>query len=223
MKSNLVKPAFLSAASVLSLVSCVQGAATVTKVVPRPGGFGLVRDGKPYVIKGAGGGGSKTNLAATGANSFRTWGADSLEKELDEAQRLGLTVTVGIWLGHKEQGFNYDDPAAVAAQFEMAKAAINRYKDHPAVLMWGIGNEMEGYEPTTNPKMWTAVQDIAAYAHKVDSNHPTMTVVAEIGGDKVASFNKLCPDIDVLGINSYAGAQTIPERYKAAGGVKPYV
>lgn len=194
-----------------------------TQIVARPGGFQLMRDGKPYLIKGAGGDGPKAMLKAVGANSFRTWGADSLEKQLDEAQKLGLTVTIGIWLGHKEHGFSYDDSNAVAKQLETAKAAIDRYKNHPALLMWGIGNEMEGYEVTTNPNMWKAVQDIAAYAHKADPNHPTMTVVAEIGGSKVPDINKYCPDIDVIGINSYAGAQSIPQRYKAAGGSKPYV
>lgn len=183
----------------------------------------LLRDGQPYQIKGAGGSGNWAMLAKYGGNSVRTWGADDLAKQLDQAQKLGLTVTAGIWLGHTEHGFRYDDPAQVAAQFEKAKTAIDKYKNHPALLMWGIGNEMEGYGEKTDPKMWTAVQQIAAYAHKVDPNHPTMTVIAEIGGDKVASLHKYCPDIDVVGINSYAGAPSIPERYQKAGGVKPYV
>ncbi len=197
--------------------------ATPTKLVHTGGKWQLMRGGAPYFIQGAGGDGSKEMLRSIGGNSFRTWGSDHLEKQLAAAQKLGLSVTVGIWLGHKEHGFSYDDPKAVAAQFEMAKAAIDHYKDSPAVLMWGIGNEMEGYGATTDPKMWAAVQEIAAYAHKVDPNHPTMTVVAEIGGDKVESLNKYCPDIDVLGINSYAGGPSIAERYPKAGGVKPYV
>ncbi len=197
--------------------------ATPTKLVKTGGKWQLMRGGQPYLIKGAGGDGPKVMLKAVGGNSFRTWGSDNLEKQLDEAQKLGLSVTVGIWLGHTEQGFKYDDPKQVADQLAMAKAAIDRYKNHPAVLMWGLGNEMEGYGATTDPKMWGAVQDIAAYAHKVDPNHPTMTVVAEIGGDKVASINKYCPDIDVVGINSYGGGPSIPERYVKAGGVKPYV
>jgi hypothetical protein len=60
-------------------------------------------------------------------------------------------------------------------------------------------------------------------AKKLDPNHPTMTVVAEIGGDKVKNIHALCPDIDVVGINSYGGAASIPQRYRKAGGVKPYV
>ena len=187
------------------------------------GGAQLLRDGKPYQIKGAGGSGDWALLARYGGNSVRTWGVDDLAKQLDQAQKLGLTVTAGIWLGHTEHGFNYDDTKQVADQFERAKAAIDQFKNHPALLMWGIGNEMEGNKATTDPKMWAAVQQIAAYAHKVDPNHPTMTVTADIGADKVPSVNKFCPDIDILGINSYGGATSIPDRYRTAGGVKPYV
>ena len=48
------------------------------EVVPQGGGWRLLRGGEPYVIKGAGGDGSLELLAASGANSIRTWGADSL-------------------------------------------------------------------------------------------------------------------------------------------------
>ncbi len=187
------------------------------------GGYQLLRNGQPYLIKGAGGDGDWAQLAKRGANSVRTWGADNLGQQLDKAQKLGLTVTAGIWLGHTEHGFSYDDPKQVAAQFEAAKKVIDQYKDHPALLMWGIGNEMEGHDPKTNPNVWKAIQQIAAYAHQVDPNHPTMTVTADIGADKVPSLNQYSPDIDVLGINSYGGATSIPQRYKEAGGVKPYV
>lgn len=213
----------LTVALCLGAGAAAQAAAIPTQVVPHEGGFQLRRAGQPYFIKGAGGDGSKTDLKQLGANSFRTWGSDNLEKQLDEAARLQMSVTVGIWLGHKEHGFKYSDAGQVAEQFERAKAAIQRYKDHPAVLMWGIGNEMEGYEATTDPKMWAAVQQIAAYAHQVDPNHPTMTVIAEVGGDRVASIHRYCPAIDVVGINTYAGAQSIPERYVKAGGAKPFV
>ena len=200
--------------------TAVPGAVAV-KVVKTATGFQLTRGGTPYFIKGAGGSGSKTDLKAAGANSWRTWGADNLDDQLAQAQTLGMTVTVGIWLGHKEHGFSYEDAAAVAAQKETARKAILHYRDSPALLQWAIGNEMEnGQQDDLN--MWAAIEDIAKMAHQLDPNHPIMTVVAEIGGDKVAQINAHCPDIDIVGINSYGGGPSVGERYKAAGGVKPY-
>ncbi len=192
------------------------------RLVKQGNGYSLLRNGKPYFIKGAGGDGSKPLLKSCGANSFRTWGADNLEPSLAEAQKLGLTVTAGIWLGHKDNGFDYHNPPQVAAQFESAHQAILRYRSSPSLLLWAIGNEMESGQED-DPAVWVAVEQIALLAKKLDPNHPTMTVVAEIGGSKIASINRYCPDIDIVGINSYAGAASIPARYHAAGGVKPYV
>lgn len=193
------------------------------RVVHRASGWRLTVDGKDFFVKGAGGDGSKPMLAAAGANSFRTWGADNLGPLLDEAQRLGLKVTIGIWLGHEEQGFKYGDPDMVADQFKKAKEVVLKYKDHPALLMWGLGNEMEGYGAGDNVAIWKAVEGIAKMTKQLDPNHPTMTVIAEVGGDKVKNLNAYCPDIDVVGINSYGGAPSLAERYRKAGGVKPYI
>jgi len=186
-------------------------------------GWQLLRAGEPYLIRGAGGGSSLQLLAEAGGNSVRTWGADDIVARLDEAHSLGLSVAVGIWLGHERHGFDYSDEQQVAEQFERARQTILRYKDHPAVLLWGIGNEMEGYESGDDPAIWSAVNDIAAMAKQLDPNHPTMTVTAEIGGGRVASINEYCPAIDIHGINTYGGAPSMPERFRAAGGRKPYV
>lgn len=185
--------------------------------------WSLLVEGKPFVIKGAGGSASKPLLVATGGNSFRTWGADNLEQELAEAQKLGLKVTVGVWLGHTEHGFKYSDPDQVAKQFKEVQSVVRKYKNSPAVLIWALGNEMEGYGAGDDPQIWGAVEDLARMVHKEDPNHPTMSVIAEIGGNRIAAINKLCPDLDIVGINSYAGAPSIYERYVKQGGRKPYI
>lgn len=186
-------------------------------------GWLLLRGGEPYFIKGAGGTDSLDKLAAAGANSVRTWSADDLAPLLDEAHALGLSVIVGLWLGHERHGFDYDDAAQVKEQFERVRQTVLRFKDHPAVLIWGIGNEMEGFESGDDPAIWSAVNDIAAMIKQIDPAHPTMTVTAEIGGDRIASINKLCPDIDIHAINAYGGAASLPQRYVDGGGSKPYI
>ena len=187
-------------------------------------GWRLKRAGKPYFIKGAGGAHYLEQLAAAGGNSIRTWGADDVGGMLDKCHRLGLTVTVGIWLGHKEHGFRYTDPKAVAAQFDAICGHIARYKNHPALLCWALGNEMEvGLDDTESEALWKHVEVAAQYIHKADPSHPVLTVVAEIGDKKLAQIQKYAPSVDILGINAYGGAASLPERLKKAGWTKPYI
>jgi len=82
---------------------------------------------------------------------------------------------------------------------------------------------MEEYAATSDPRVWKAVNDIAAMIHQVDPDHPTMTVIAEIGGDKLPSIKRYCPSIDVVGINTYGGVMSIPTRYAEAAMDRPYV
>ncbi|MDB5343160.1 MAG: hypothetical protein JWP89_1537 [Schlesneria sp.] len=209
--------------TIAAVPSFVFAQAAAVKIVPRDDGWQLIRNNQPYVIKGVGGDKQLDKLAAAGGNSIRTWSAEKLGPILDQAQKLNLTVTVGLWLGHERHGFDYNNADQVATQFQAVQKAITEFKDHPAVLMWGIGNEMEGYAAGDNAAIWSAINNLAVMAKKIDPNHPTMTVVAEIGGDRVKNIHRLCPDIDVVGINSYGGAATLPKRYRDMGGTKPYV
>lgn len=215
---------FLTLPALVAMVATAIAEPIRTEVTKTASGWQLVRGGEPFYVKGGGGDGSKELLVQLGGNSFRTWGiGPDTRKRLDEAQRLGLAVTVGIWLGHERHGFDYNDPKQLAEQTEKVRAAVTEFKDHPAVLMWALGNEMEGYAGGDNPAIWNHVQSLAEMVKELDPNHPTMTVVAELGGQRVQSIHQMCPDIDVIGINAYAGAASIPQRYKAAGGTKPYI
>jgi hypothetical protein len=219
-----IRLAFLSSAAWLVLLpAAVSAQAIPVELRQTDRGWQLFRGGEPYFIRGAGGDGSLEQLAAAGANSVRTWGADDIGARLDKAHGLGLSVTVGIWLGHERHGFDYGDKAQVREQLERAREAVLRYKDHPAVLLWGIGNEMEGFGEGDNPAIWKAVNDIAAMVKKLDPLHPTMTVTAELGGGRIDGVQKSCPAIDIHGINSYGGALSLTKRYREGGATKPYV
>lgn len=222
MRSNFLRMLLPAVAAFGCLAIPALAQPVPARVDGSPGHWQLLRADKPYFIKGAGGGASPELLKKLGGNSIRTWGADDLAAQLDNAQRLGLTMTVGIWLNHENEKFNYNNADNVAELYERARSAILKYKDHPAVLVWGVGNEMEG-QTGDNAAVWAAVEHIAAMAKQLDPNHPTMTVIAELGGNKVKNIHRLCPSIDIVGINSYGGASSVPQRYKAAGGTKPYV
>lgn len=122
----------------------------------------LLRGNEPYFIRGIGGSASLEHLAAAGGNSVRTWDVVDIGPLLGKAPSRGISVTVGIWLGHERHGFDYGNETQVSEQFERAREIVLRYKDHPAALRWGVGNETEGFEAGDNPAVWAAVNDIAA-------------------------------------------------------------
>ena len=175
--------------------------------------------------RATGGEGSLQLLKECGGNSGRLWNVgEDTQSRLDEAHRQGISVAVGIWLEHERLGLiDYADEKLVAQQFDFVIEAVEKFKDHPAVLVWGLGNEMEGYGDGDDPNIWNHVEKLAKKIKEIDPNHPTMTVIAEIGGNKIPAIHEMCPSLDIVGINSYAGAQSIPERYRQAGGTKPYI
>ena len=206
-----------------ALATAAQDKPIRVQLVKKADGWQLLRGGKPYFVKGAGGTHSPPELAAMGGNSIRTWGAEQLPQTLADARRNGLTVAAGIWLRHSDGDMDYHDAAAVKAQFETARGVIEKYKNDPSVLVWGIGNEMEGYKGETDTAVWNAVEQIAKLSHQIDPNHPTMTVIAEVGSHKVEHIHELCPDIDIIGVNTYGGATSMADRYRKQGGTKPYL
>lgn len=190
------------------------------------GKYQLYVDGKPFYIKGAGlEFGNVEALAAHGANSFRTWrtdnGRSTGQEVLDRAHKNGLLVTMGIEVARERHGFDYNDEAAVAAQLENIKKEILMYKDHPALLMWGIGNELN--LRATNPKVWDAVNDISEYIHKVDPNHLTTTSLAGIDKKLVDDIKERAPDLDLLSVQMYADIVNLPKKIKESGWDKAYM
>lgn len=204
------------------LPSGVSAEAVTVELKQTEHGWQLYRGGSPYFINGAGGDGPLEALAAAGANSIRTWGGE-VDSLLDEAHALGLTVTVGIWLGHERHGFDYGDPEQVATQLDRAREMVLRYRDHPALLLWGVGNEMEGFDDGDDPLIWKAVNDVAAMVKELDPHHPTMTVTAFVHGKRIEFLHDRSPAIDIHGVNAYGGAQVVPKFLRDGGASKPFV
>ncbi|MFN3405197.1 MAG: carbohydrate-binding protein [Cytophagaceae bacterium] len=185
-------------------------------------GYQLLRGGQPYYVKGAGGTDYMSSIRSYGGNCVRTWGTGNAQAILDEAQRNGLTVLLGLHIVHPRNNPTfYDDPARVAAQYERCKQDIIKYRNHPALLMWGVGNEV--HLGTSNTKVWTAVNDIAKLIKELDPNHPSMTVTAGFGTSLSSTLKSMVPDIHVVGINYYGSLSGVPQMVRNAGWTKPYM
>lgn len=192
-----------------------------TEIISTENGFRLIRNGSPYFVNGAGGTDHLDLLKSIGGNSIRTWGLENAQAILDEAHAKGISVCLGLWVGHERHGFDYNDEYAVKAQLNSFKSEILKYKDHPALLMWGVGNEVDLFYK--NFKVWEAIEDIAKMIKELDPNHPTMTVTAGIDPAEVFMIKEYCPSIDILGINTYGGIQHLSKAVRQYNWDKPYM
>lgn len=195
----------LSFAAILS-----QGEAIPVEVVAHDGGYTLVRDGKPYLVRGAGvaGVGLET-LAARGGNSIRTWGIEEAQSTLDEAAKYGLTVSMGLPVAAERFGFDYDSAESIAEQRENVRAAVLKYKDHPALLAWIIGNELD--MSFTNHRVYDEVNELSRMIHELDPNHVTTTTITALDRETVELVRKRAPDLDFVSIQAYGALALMPK------------
>lgn len=196
------------------------------KIKNTNGTYELLVNDVPFYINGAGlEFGKIAALGKHNGNSFRTWrtdnGQQSGKEVLDEAHKNGLMVTMGIEVGRERHGFDYNDAVAVKQQYERIKKDVIELKDHPALLMWAIGNELN--LKATNPKVWNAVNDISKMIHKVDPNHLTTTTLAGISQLEIDYIKERCADIDLLSIQLYAAIVHLPKALKDYGWTGPYI
>ena len=197
--------------------------AIAVKVDGGPGAYRLTRGGRPYFVKGVGGGKEHALLAKMGGNSMRSWGLETAIDDLENCRRAKLTLTMGIWLPHKNENPNWADPALLESLKKRVRDAVAIGKDHPNLLAYGLGNEMEWGGLDSDVAMWTAYGELAKLLKSLDPNHPIVCVVAELSPEKIKSIQQYAPDVDILGVNSYGGAASLPARLKATGWTKPYL
>jgi hypothetical protein len=143
-----------------------------------------------------------------GANTVRTYVVPSRE-DLDRYAALGLRVIVGNWMPHEGENtgrdgvkwsFSYESSGdKQAAEFA---GHLERVGDHPAILMWGLGNEVH-----LDPPYLRQVERLSRMVHERFPRMPTSLTLINAPPEKVRLIVQLAPDLDVLGVNSYgAGA-----------------
>jgi hypothetical protein len=105
-------------------------------------------------------------------------------------------------------------------------AHVREYRSHPAILFWAVGNETEIISRESsdyNPNLYRAVEHLARRIKDADLDHPVVAVVGEVTERKVRLLQEHCPSLDALGVNSYGGLASLPERLTKLGWRKPYL
>ncbi|MFY0565422.1 glycoside hydrolase family 2 TIM barrel-domain containing protein [Archangium lansingense] len=212
-----------------------------TAIVKVDGRWQLQVDGKPYVVRGVTFSGSSSSaayeqdcarLSSLGVNTLRTWGTGTETRALlDAAHKHGLKVLVGLWLRQGRPGAESDDSfdyirdtRGMKKQLADTLAQVRYFKDHPAVLAWGIGNEVLLNSPNDAEKEAYArfLEQVIKEVKKLDASHPVLSVDAWTFG--VPWWEKYTSSLDAYGINVYGGGiHVLPGELAKAGVVKPWL
>lgn len=161
-----------------------------------------------------------------GVNTIRTWGINNLNNGqlLDEAHKRGMKVLVGLWFAHNNNGIDYtlaSDSVKIKIQYDRITQSVMKYKDHPAILAWGVANEINARNAPI--EVWDAVNDVAEFIKNNDPNHPTLTVLAGSKANQIKDVIKHAPSIDILGINSYADTKNVRRDIRKARWKNPFM
>jgi hypothetical protein len=95
-----------------------------------------------------------------------------------------------------------------ATDAEAYRALAEKYKNHPAVFGWVLGNELNSPQNRANPRFWTYLNDLARDLKSIAPKKETMVALID---DTMASLRLVKENgwdvshIDVWGINSYRG------------------
>ena len=184
--------------------------------------YTMSRGGQSYFIKGAVGSTNLELLKKYGGNSIRTYDSKNADEILDEAKKNGISVTLGLWFPFPEDGFDYAHPESKAQLMEDMTKVVLAHKDHPALLMWALGNELN-YGTTENEALWSTINDVAKMIHLLDANHPTIMPFAGVVKEEIKTLVDLAPEIDAIGINAYGSLDGIASALRTYGWRKPYV
>jgi hypothetical protein len=147
---------------------------------------------------------TRIDLAAGyGANTIRTYVPPTRE-QLDKYQRIGLKVIVGIWMPHhgenmgKDGKWTYDYVERSDDQVKSFAETVERIGNHPAILMWCLGNEVH-----LEPAYLETVNRMSQKLHELHPKQLTSITIINAPQEKLALIRQHAPDLDVIGYNSY--------------------
>jgi hypothetical protein len=217
LPNHFLRSAWLLLATFL-LAGCLRAVPLPVRIDARDG---MSRGGDPYFVKGAGGSENLDPLAARGANSIRTWTTNGLAEILDQSEALNLTVSAGIWLEEECAWFSYQNPEHCAKQAKRVRKEVLLYRAHPALLAWGIGNEVEG--DGTNTAFWQQLDRLSRLVKSLDPAHPTFTAVAGMNQAKADGMNRYAPSLDFVGVNTYGAIFGLRRGLEKIGWKRPWL
>jgi hypothetical protein len=174
------------------------------------GRYTLYRNGQPFRIRGGAGYTFLPQLKAAGGNTIRTWDTVGLGAILDEAQHNNLAVIAGLPMPASSYVYDfYQDKTKVEAQYKAFNGIVQRYKHHPALLMWCVGNELDFPYRLRYRPFYRSMNRLVKMIHATDPDHPVTTTIANFSRREIVNLRLKIPELDLISINTFGALHTL--------------
>jgi hypothetical protein len=167
-------------------------------------GFHLYRNGEPFYIQGVGGNMNLEFLAEIGGNTIRVYDTLNLGSILNEAHKNNLAVIADIPIPPYNKTYNYySNEIKNRALINNIQILINKHKNHPALLMWNLGNETNYPLVLRKNDFIKVFNEILSVIKAEDPNHPVSTTLPGVIRKSATSIYIHSPQLDILSFNIF--------------------
>ncbi len=184
--------------------------------------FNIIRNGENFYIKGASGKKYLKELSSIGGNTIRVYETENLEAILDSAKINNIAVIVDIYIPKffKNDNF-YSIKENTSKLSQNIQELVNKYKDHPALLFWNLGNEVKYPNVIIKNDFINTFNNLINLIHTIDPNHPVSTSI--IAKREIFSMLLHSPELDLFGFNIFAHLKHLESDIRKANFlVKPF-
>jgi len=161
------------------------------------------------------------------ANTIRTWAKASNTNFLNIAyndNQRPVRVVMGYWIDptwspiYPGQQVDYADPATRQYYINDFRDYVADYKNHPAVLIWALGNENNLFYQGNIGDFYTLCNEmaLAAYQEEGSAYHPVAIIngnLFNIGNSTVHADDASLEYIDIWGVNVFPGYSFLDQNF----------
>jgi beta-galactosidase/beta-glucuronidase len=179
-------------------------------------GYHLWKDNKPFYINGAAGFEHFKELKEAGGNVMRTWDTTHLQSILDSAQANGLFVMVGFpMLESRYMAQFYDHDSHTQKQYEDFKKVVQRYRHHPSLLIWCLGNELDFPFRPSYANFYRTFNRLVKMIKEEDPDHPITTTLVNYERRPILNILTKVKGLDFISINTFGKLTHLEKDLKA--------
>lgn len=167
--------------------------------------FQLYRNGDPFYIKGASGTGYLKEMSEAGGNTLRVYDTLNLKVILDEAEKYDIAVIVDIPIPSSLYNDTfYSSEDNILTMENNIKNLIKRYKNHPSILIWNLGNELNFPLSRKKNSFVRVFNDLVDLIHEEDPSHLVSTTISGTSRSQILGIHLSAPKLDIIGFNVFS-------------------